>query len=110
MCRIKRSFLFWFILSGVVGIIIAWIDSRPNWDDTGISVMLILLSALIFGYLASQRPWMVALAISIWIPLFSILISHNYGGLLALVPGFAGAYIGFFIRKGTGNHRQDKNG
>jgi hypothetical protein len=86
-----------------MGFIVAWIDSRPNWDDAGISAMLIFSFSILFGYLASQRPWIIALAVSIWIPLFSIISSHNYGGLLALIPGFTGAYIGLFIKKNISN-------
>jgi lipid-A-disaccharide synthase-like uncharacterized protein len=98
MIHRKRKFFFiWCAFATVMGLIIAWIDSRPKWDDTGISAVLIFTCAFIFGYLSSKRPWIVALAVSIWIPLSSILFTHNYGGLLALIPGFIGAYIGFFI-------------
>jgi len=87
------------VLALVLGLGIAWIDSRPNWDDTGVSVFLILAAATLCGFLASRKPWMIALAVSIWIPLASIFITHNYGGFLALVPGFIGAYAGWFIKR-----------
>ena len=108
MNRIKKSFFIWCALAIVMGLIVAWIDSRPNWDDTGISAILIFSIALIFGYLASQKPWIIALAVSIWIPLFSIISSPNYGGLLALIPGFIGAYIGFFIKREIRNRSGKK--
>ena len=95
--RIRKSFLFWCILALLMGLLIALIDSRPKWDDTGISAALVFSIAIIFGFLTSKRPWIVALAVSIWIPIFSIVFSHNYGGFLALIPGFIGSYIGFFI-------------
>jgi hypothetical protein len=38
-----------------------------------------------------------------WIPLFGIVTTFNFGSLLALVPGFAGAYLGYILkRKGNG--------
>ena len=83
----------------IAGVAIAWIDSRPNWDDTGISVLMVLVAAAIFGFFTSEKPWLTALAVSIWIPLFGILSAQNFGALLALVPGFAGAYLGFIIKK-----------
>ena len=95
----KKSFLLWCLLATLSGIAIAWNDSRPAWDDAGISAFLIFLCAAIFGYLASQKPWIIALVAGIWIPLFSFVSTHNYGGLLALIPGFIGAYAGFLIRK-----------
>ena len=82
----------------IAGLTIAWIDSRPNWDDTGISVLMIIVAATLFGYLSSQKPWLTALTVSIWIPLFGIFLSHNFGSLLALIPGFAGAYLGYFFK------------
>jgi len=95
----KKSFLIFFPLAVAMGLIIAWIDSRPNWDDTGISVLMILIAASICGYFADQRPWLIALAVSVWIPLNGIIGTHNYGGLLALAPGFIGAYAGYLARR-----------
>ena len=40
-----------------------------------------------------------AIAVSVWIPLFGIVWSQNYSGFLALIPGFAGAYAGYLIKK-----------
>jgi hypothetical protein len=95
----KKTFNYLVILSVMVGLAIAWNDSQPNWDDTGITVVMILFAAAIFGFLAFEKPWLIALLVSIWIPLWAIVSTHNYGGFLALLPGFAGAYIGYYFRK-----------
>lgn len=95
----KKSFIISVLLATVLGIAIAWIDSRPNWDNTVISAFQVLLAALFCGYLASHKPWLIALAVSIWIPLFGVVLSQNYGGLLALIPGFIGAFLGFGAKK-----------
>lgn len=95
----KTRFLVILSLSNLVGLSIAWIDSRPNWDDTGISAFLVLTTAIIFGFFASKKPWLIALSVSIWIPLACLISAFNFGGILALIPGFLGAYIGYFIRK-----------
>jgi uncharacterized membrane protein YccC len=95
----KKQFIISLILAIAIGLIIAWIDTRPHWNDTGVTVFLVLLSALVCGYISSQKPWLISLAVSIWVPIFNIIIAHNYGALLALVPGFIGAYIGYLIRK-----------
>jgi hypothetical protein len=97
--EMKKSFILSVVLGLILGLTIAWIDSRPNWDDTGISVLLLLAAAMLCGFLASRKPWMIALVVSIWIPLTSICITHNYGGFMALVPGFIGAYAGWFIKR-----------
>jgi hypothetical protein len=99
----RKAFVVLLIPEIIAGVAVAWIDSRPNWDDTGISVLMVLVAAAIFGFFTSEKPWLTALAVSIWIPLFGILSAQNFGSLLALVPGFAGAYLGYlFKRKGRG--------
>ncbi len=95
----KKTLIIQLILSILTGFIITWVDSRTNWDDTGVSVMMILSASLIFGYFSSQKPWLTALAISVWIPLFGIVTTGNFGSLLALLPGFAGAYLGFILKR-----------
>lgn len=78
----------------IFGLAIAWIDSRPGWDDSGVSAMLVLCSTAILGAAMPKRAWLWALAVGIWIPLLGLTVSHNTGSLLALVIAFAGAYAG----------------
>ena len=96
----KRFYIPAVIIAIVLGIVIAWIDSSPNWDDTGISVFMVLVAGFLCGYLAGQKPWLIALLVSIWIPLLSIITTPNYGAFLALIPGVLGAYAGHLVRKG----------
>ena len=100
----KKISIIVLLLATITGWAIAWIDSRPNWDDTGISVMMVLLAAALFGYLSPQKPWLTALAVSVWIPLASIAISNNFGALIALIPGFIGAYFGYFVKARSAGH------
>ena len=95
----KSSFYLFLLPAVALGLGIAWIDSRPGWDDAGITAAMIFTVAAVTGFLVARMPWLFALAVGIWVPLFSILFSMNFGGLLALVPGFAGAYAGYFTKK-----------
>jgi hypothetical protein len=95
----KMSFYIVCALAVTAGLSVAWIDTRPTWDDAGITAVMVLVIASVFGSLAGQKPWLIALAVSIWIPLISILSAHNFGGLLALIPGFIGAYTGYFLSR-----------
>jgi hypothetical protein len=81
------------------GLIICWIDSRPGWDDTGVTAGLILVTTTFFGYKAPHRPWLRAFLVGIWIPLAGIFFTKNYSSLLALLIAIAGAYGGFLFRK-----------
>jgi hypothetical protein len=82
-----------------LGLLIAYIDSRPNWDDTGITALAIFASCALWGALGPNRPWLWALAIGLWIPVYGIVVASNYGSLLAILFAFAGAYAGMAGRK-----------
>jgi len=60
----KKTFNIYFLLAEFTGLAIAWIDTQPNWDDTGITVSLVLLAAILFGFLTFKKPWIIAVAVS----------------------------------------------
>jgi hypothetical protein len=82
----------------LLGLLLAFIDSRPDWDDTAILVFGILISGGVLEVLCQRRPWLLALLLGVWIPLWGILVSRNYASLLALAFAFMGVYIGWFCR------------
>ncbi len=82
-----------------LGLGIAYFDSRPTWDDTGITVVTLFAAAGICGVLGPRFPWLWALCIGLWTPLFEIPGTHNYGPLFALVVAFLGAYAGMAVQK-----------
>lgn len=91
-----------FIFALIVGLTIAYVDSRPWWDDAGVTAFSLLVSAGVFGLVGPQRPWLWALAIGIWIPLHAIarnLSLGSLGMLVVLAFPFAGAYAGMAIRR-----------
>jgi hypothetical protein len=81
------------------GALAAFVDSRPNWDDTAIIAGGIFLACLVFGLLGPRRAWLWALCCGLGVPLVDIAISHNFGSLLAVAFAFAGAYTGAAVRK-----------
>ena len=83
----------------VVGLAIAWVDTRPGWDDTGISVVALLLACACFGAIRPQHAWRWMLLAGIWIPRFNVAFYHIYASLLALVFAGVGAYAGAFARR-----------
>lgn len=87
-------------LAVAVGLFSAYIDSLPNWDDTGILVGgLLLISGLLtlFGY---RRPWLIAVAVGIWIPAYEIFKTHDFLMLIILLIPLIGAYGGWLVRLG----------
>ena len=87
------------IVALVLGLLITWVDSRPGWDDSGISAVMIFGATALLGAAMPERAWLWALAMGAWIPLLGIMVHHNTGTLLALVIAFAGAYVGALGRK-----------
>ena len=92
---------FWFACSFAVisGILITWIDSRPTWDDTGITVFMIVFATAICGFIHPKKFWLWAILVGIGIPIFGIIHKFNFASLLALAFAFIGALIGVLIRK-----------
>lgn len=95
----KRSYLISIVLAVIFGAGITWIDSQPTWDDTGITVLMVLIASFACGFIGVKQPWLHALLISAWIPLLGIVTNYSFGGLLALFPGFIGAYAGSGFKK-----------
>lgn len=86
-----------------IGLAIAWVDSRPHWDDAGITAGLLLLSAGLLGVAGPKRPWLWALGVGIWIPAALIARTPTLGNVLGsfviLAFPMAGAYAGMAVRR-----------
>jgi hypothetical protein len=84
----------------IAGLFSAYVDSRPNWDDTGILVGGLLLVSGLLTLLGHRRPWLIALAIGIWIPMYEIFATHDFMMLIVLLIPLIGAYGGWLMRLG----------
>ena len=92
----------WLLLLGMAtlfGVGIGSVDSSPHWDDTGITVAILVATTGVLGLVHPRGAWVWALAVGIWIPLLNVLQTHNAGSLLALPFAFIGAYAGAFGRR-----------
>lgn len=93
-----------FIPALITGLAITYLDSGPVWDDAGITALLIVIVTCLLGFFGPKRTWLWALLVGIWIPLVGIFITHNFGGVLALVVAFIGAYAGMALRRVSQNN------
>jgi hypothetical protein len=89
------------------GSFLAYVDALPSWDDTGVLAGALFLSAAAITLLGHRRPWLVALAVGVWIPAHGIYRSHDIRTLAVLLIPLAGAYLGWWARRAL--HR-DSNG
>jgi hypothetical protein len=92
---------FWILLIVCIisGVMIALMDTSPNWDDTGVTVGAILIITFLTGAIRPDFAWLWALIIGGSVFGFNMASHYNYGSAVALVFAFAGAYAGFFMRK-----------
>ena len=81
------------------GGLVTYVDSRPTWDDTGVTAGTLLVISGMFGFVEPRHPSLWALALGVWIPLLSILRTQNYSAMLALIVTFVGAYGGMALRR-----------
>jgi len=92
----------------LLGLAIAWVDSRPHWDDTGITAGMLFLTAGLLGLLGPRHPWLWALGIGLWLPLHLILhapaAASILGGFVILAIPMAGAYLGMAARRMIASH------
>jgi hypothetical protein len=95
------TYKFWilFIIAIVLGMMIGYIDSSPHWDDTGVTVAMILIASSVLGFVMPQYAWVWALSVGIWIPIWNIILNNNYSSIISIVIAFAGAYVGVLIYK-----------
>lgn len=85
----------------LAGLFSAWVDARPNWDDTGILVAGLFLVSGLLTLLGHRRPWLIALAVGLWIPLHDMYLSHDPLMLVVLLIPLVGAYAGWAVRLGV---------
>jgi hypothetical protein len=97
------------------GIAIAWFDSRPRWDDAGITAGAMFLSAAVFALIAPRRPWLwgFALGLGVWFEFVRKALVTGHVSFLSIVIAplvpvafpMAGAYAALFVRRAIKGHR-----
>jgi hypothetical protein len=100
---IDLKFWIFVIFSIIAGGAIAWIDSSPGWDDTGITVGMLLITSALTGFVYQKKLWLWALLIGMFIPLLAIIRTGDFKFLLILLITFAGSYGGGLLRRAFKN-------
>ena len=80
----------------LAGLALAWMDTRPSWDDTGVTAAGLLIIAAL-GALAGIKPWLSALLVVA--PLLVVETSGSVGVLMAALFPLVGAYAGWLVRR-----------
>jgi len=102
----SRRFLLGAALGAAAGIAIAVVDSRPGWDDTGITAAALVLAAIASSLVMGARDARSALIATMlatvlvggWIPLVELPAGGGVGSLLSLGFAALGAAIALAAR------------
>ena len=81
----------------MIGVVIGYVDSRPSWDDTAITVSLILLTSAMVAGISGRRPWLWALLIGGWVPLIEMWGRSGPASLIAMLAAGVGATAGYAL-------------
>jgi hypothetical protein len=87
------------VIALVAGLAIGWIDSRPGWDDTAVTVVSLVVAAGAAAFVARRAPWLVAIFTGIWVPLFELPGLASGGAFAALVFSAIGASVGWLASR-----------
>ncbi len=93
------------VVSILVGWLIALVDSRPGWDDTGVTAGALLLASFTIALAAGRRPWLWALLVGVWTPLLELSASGQPASLIALAVAGVGAGAGFLSARALASAR-----
>ena len=99
MKKPSLKFLIILLAAIIAGLLIGRMDSLPNWDDSGITAGLILISNFIFGLLMPEFAWLWAIITGVCIFGFDVILRNNFGSALAILIAFIGSYTGVLFKK-----------
>jgi hypothetical protein len=86
-------------LALALGLMIAFADSSPGWDSTGVTAGALLLAGGTAAFLGRHRPWLWALLVGLPTPAIEIPGGGSSGSLLALVFAGIGATAGWALAR-----------
>ena len=87
------------------GLALAWIDTRPGFDDTGVLVVLLAVAAtaavLLAGSPSIGRGWLLGILVGGPTPILEIMNGGQAASLAALVVALAAALLASILLRGV---------
>jgi hypothetical protein len=80
-----------------IGLAVGYLDSRPSWDDTGITAASLFAASAVSAGLSGRRPWLWALLVGAWVPILEIGGGAWPASLAALPIAGLGAAAGYVL-------------
>ena len=82
------------LAASALGFALGLVDSRPTWDDTGISAGALVVMCVVFGAIRPVPAWVSAVALAAWIPVLNMARTGNFSSLMVLPIAVVAAYLG----------------
>jgi hypothetical protein len=89
-------------LSLAAGCAIGFVDSRPTWDDTGVTVGAVFLASLFISAARPGSAWLTGLLVGTPVLAFNAALHAGFASAIAVVIGLVGAGVGYLIGKAAG--------
>jgi len=84
----------------LVGLGIAYVDTRVTWDDAGITAGAVFLAAAGLAALRPRMFWLTGLGVGLPVLGMNVVLHSNYGSAMAVVIALVGAGVGFLVGQG----------
>ena len=94
MDKSTRRLAMTLVAAVVAGAGIGYIDTRPNWDDTGVTAGALLVAGALLGAATPRWFWLTGLALGAPLLALNVALHGNYGSAIGLVVAVAGAGLG----------------
>lgn len=82
------------VIACLAGLGIGYVDTRANWDDTGVTAGALLVAGALVGAAMPRWFWLSGLALGIPVLAMNVMAHGNYGSAIAIVVAIAGAGLG----------------
>jgi hypothetical protein len=91
------------IIGLTIGCAIGYVDSRPTWDDTGVTVVSVLLATVLLAAARPRAAWLVGPVVGLPILAFNVVLRGTWAAAVATLVAVAGAAIGYGIAGARGS-------
>lgn len=94
------------VIGFLAGLGIGYMDSRPTWDDTGVTVGAVALAAAVLGAAEPRLFWLAGVAVGMPVLGMSVYAGAGYAAavavLVAVVAAGGGAALRTLVAPGAG--------
>jgi hypothetical protein len=80
-----------------VGLLIGYVDTRPNWDDAGITALGVLVTCGVLAAVSPKQWWLWAICVGGCVVGANLIVARNLGVLLVFMPALVGAASGMVV-------------